>query len=181
MSERHPRIAEVIDALERSRNALRVELDALTPEQRVAPGADGRWSVAENVEHLAITEDGIGRLISKLIKELRAADARETDSTPIGPTMDGMRLDRNITPRSAPELVRPQFGWSVSESWERLDTARTRVIAAYEAASGLALHTLTAPHPALGPLSVYQWGHMLALHLDRHRAQIRDTVTPPVH
>jgi hypothetical protein len=39
---------------------------------------------------------------------------------------------------------------------------------------GLALGTLTHPHPIFGPLTLYQWIATTAGHEGRHTAQIRE-------
>ena len=53
-------------------------------------------------------------------------------------------------------------------------TARLRVIAVLQSASGLALSTASAPHPYFGQFDVYQWGIMLAHHQRRHAECIRE-------
>lgn len=176
MHDIHPRIAEVIDVLEKAQQAMVAQLAALSDAHKNAPATEGRWSVAQHVEHLAIVEDGAGRVISKLIKEVRATGAQETETSSLLHSLDRYEV-WNVTRRvEAPEGVRPKDGLSTDEALVRLATARARMIDALTNASGLALETATFPHPLVGPLSAYQWGIISAQHQRRHGALI-DAIT----
>ncbi len=170
----HPRIAEVIDQLEASHRELVHLITSMPPDKRNAPSPDARWSVAQNVEHLAVVEDGSGRLISKLMKQLAEAGAYETETSPIGDSIDKYQIwtsDRRI---NAPDMVQPKEGLSTDDALAKLTASRTRLIEAFRKGSGLALASVQQPHPAVGPLNVYQWGLFVAHHARRHIAQIRD-------
>lgn len=170
----HPRVAEIIDALETAQQDFLALLESI-PEARRDDMATvaGRWSIADHVEHLARVEDGTGRLISKLIKQIQSAGARETDDSSVLHSLDRYQIWTVRRPVEAPEAVRPQEGLPTSEGLARLTASRARVIAALRAASGLALSTASAPHPYFGPLDVYQWGIMIAHHQRRHAELIR--------
>jgi hypothetical protein len=174
MSGLHPRIAEIIDVLEHAHRDLVEVVTAIPEARRGVPGADGRWSVAQHLEHLAMVEDGAGRVMSKLIKEVAARDERETESSSLLGSLDRFQVWTSATRKIvAPELVQPREGLTADEALARLTTARTRMIGALQKASGLALASVTFPHPVVGPLNVYQWGLMAAQHERRHLEQIR--------
>lgn len=170
----HPRVAEVVAALDASHRGLRQLVASIPAERRNAPSGDGRWSIAENLEHLAIVEDGTGRLISKLIKQLAEVGAQETERSSIGHSIDQFAIWKSDRKIVAPESVRPGVGLDADAALERLTASRERVMDAFRKGSGLALGSLTYPHPALGTLNVYQWGLFLAHHERRHAAQIRE-------
>ncbi|MCC6245583.1 MAG: DinB family protein [Gemmatimonadaceae bacterium] len=176
----NPRITEVVDTLEHSHGSLVDAILALPADVRDAPAPDGRWSVAEHVEHLAIVEDGTGRLISKLIKGLADAGATEaadaSDNETIASSMERYQVWTTNRPIVAPDFVRPRGTVSATDALAQLSTARARVVDAFRRASGLALGSITAPHPVLGPLTVYQWGVFLAQHEQRHLTQIHRLV-----
>ena len=175
-----PRIAEVVDLLEQSHHALVDVVMAWPAETRDAPARDGAWSVAEHIEHLAIVEDGAGRLISKLIKAAATAGAPDTDTASVIATMDRFQVPTARRPIEAPDQVRPTGTVHAVDALATLSTARARVVDAFRRASGLSLGAVTHPHPALGPLNVYQWGVFLAQHEQRHLAHIqRVAQTPP--
>jgi hypothetical protein len=74
----------------------------------------------------------------------------------------------------APEMVQPSEGLNVESALERLTAVRTRLrTGLVQEASGVALATVSAPHPAIGMLDGYQWILMVAQHERRHIGQIR--------
>lgn len=172
----HPRIDEVLVVLRGAQQ----ELDDLlatvpaTLADRVPPG--GGWTVAQVVEHLAIVEDGTGRLISKLIRQ--ADGTTEVDTTPVAASLDRYRVwDASGRPVEAPPLVQPTRAVGLADARGAQATARDRLMAAFVAASGRALGSVTHPHPVVGPLDVYQWGLFVAHHQRRHCTQIRDILS----
>jgi len=169
----HPRIAEVVDELEESHRELVTVVASIPEDRRDQAIDDGRWSIAQQLEHLAIVEDGIGRLLSKLIKQVIASDARETDSGPIRHAIDHLNVVELVHRIVAPEGVTPTGQLAASEALERLTAARTRLIGAVQSASGYDLAGISAPHPILGSLTAYQWALFVAHHERRHLAQIR--------
>lgn len=170
----HPRVAEIVDELETAQREFDAFVYTIPESQRDAPTADGKWSIAQHLEHLALVEDGTGRLMSKLIKQVQASGARENEESSVLNSLDQHQiwtLNRRVV---APELVRPREGLPSAESLARQAASRVRVIAALQAASGLALSTASAPHPYFGQFDVYQWGIMLAHHQRRHAECIRE-------
>jgi hypothetical protein len=173
MDALHPRIAEVVDELEDSHRELVTLVASIPEDRRDLAASDSRWSIAQQIEHLAIVEDGIGRLLSKLIKQVVAVDARETHTESIRHAIDHLRVVKPIHRIVAPEGVAPTGEVTAGDALERLTAARTRVIGAVQSASGYDLSSVSAPHPILGPLTAYQWALFVAHHERRHLTQIR--------
>ncbi len=169
----HPRIGEVVDELEDSHRELVTVVTSIPEDRRDLAAHEGRWSIAQQLEHLAIVEDGIGRLLSKLIKQVVAADVREMHSEPIRHTIDHLRVVEPTLRIVAPEGVVPTGQVAAGDALERLTAARTRLIGAVRSASGYDLASVSAPHPILGPLNAYQWALFVAHHERRHLVQIR--------
>ncbi len=168
----HPRVAELVDALHTAQHDFETLLARIPAEQGdVVPG-EGRWSIAQHVEHLAIVEDGAGRLIAKLIKQVQSTGALETERTTVLDSLDHVQLWTVRKRIEAPDFVKPTEGLSIAEGLARLTASRTRLIDAFQRASGLALGSAMAPHPVLGPLTIYQWGLMAAQHQRRHAESI---------
>ena len=136
-------------------------------------------AIAQIVEHIAVVEDGVGRLVSNLIKQIAESGARESEATLLLSSLDKFSIDVPRVRIAAPERVQPRESLPVADSLARLAVARARMIDAYTRASGLALASASAPHPLAGPLNVYQWGLMTALHTRRHIHQIREMVATP--
>jgi DinB superfamily len=169
----HPRIAELLGELEDARRELLAVVAELTPEQRDAPPAGDLWSVAEILEHLCVVEDSGGRLLSKLMKQAQANGAFEVESSSVLGVMDAFKLMDTTKRIIAPEIVVPRAGTTAVESLQRLAAIRERTVTALVQGSGLALGTVSWPHPLFGPLTGYQWILTIALHERRHAAQIR--------
>lgn len=171
MSGLHPRIREVIAELLAAQQDTDALCATITPAQEVQRLGDG-WSVAEVVEHMAIVEDGAGRIVSGIARQV--IDLRETSDDPVAPTLSRYHVaDPSVRKVVAPERVHPTEGLAVPVSAARMRVARARLIAALEAASGTALGGAHFPHPIFGPLDGYQWALLAAQHQRRHLAQIR--------
>ncbi|MEI6739792.1 MAG: DinB family protein [Gemmatimonadaceae bacterium] len=173
MADLHPRIAEIVAALHDAHAEMRAQLAAIPAALHDLPAPDGRWSIAQHIEHLAMVDDGAGRVISNIIKQVAAADAKETDDSSLLHSLDAFRPWAVGTPIKAPAMVEPAAGLSAAEALERLEACRARMIGALERGSGLALGTVHFPHPVIGPITGYQWGLFPAHHQRRHTAQIR--------
>lgn len=169
----HPRIAEVLDALRAAQQELHDLLESAPAAAAGWTASGGGWTITQVVEHLAIVEDGTGRLVSKLIRQ--ADGTEETESDAIAPSLARFRVwDPAVRPIEAPPMVQPTSTVALADARAAQATARERLMAAFAAASGRALAGVTHPHPVVGPLNVYQWGLFVAHHQQRHCVQIRD-------
>lgn len=173
-------MAEVITALQDAQQAMHLLLVDVAPDRLERAPSDRAWSVAQIVEHLAMVEDGTGRLISKLLKQVDGTI--DQDVEPIAPTMARFRVDDAAArPIEAPDMVTPRGILTFAQASALQSAARERLIAALTAASGRALTTVEHPHPILGSLNGYQWAIFVALHQRRHFAQIRHTLNALPH
>ena len=68
----HARTAEVLSALDNSRDALMQSVLRVPTSLHEAPPAPGRWSAAQVVEHLAIVEARIIAVMQNLLAAARA-------------------------------------------------------------------------------------------------------------
>ncbi len=169
----HPRIAELLDALDTSRAELRALVSALSAEQLAAPGRGDEWSIAEVLEHLALTEDGIGRVFSKIAHEVDATGARETDTSSVLGRNDAWGVATADVKVTAPDRVNPTGSMSPEESMERMEASRRKLKEVMARSSGLALGTVSFPHPLFGAFDGYQWGLIVSQHERRHIRQMR--------
>lgn len=169
----HPRIAELIGALDAARDELRALLMQIPSHQRDARAADDEWTVTQIVEHLAAVEDGAGRLVSKIASEARNAAKHDPETTSILGANDAYDIVGNERRIKAPEMVQPKLGLAYEAALEKLETARARLKEALRNASGLDLAAGSHPHPLFGPFTGYQWALATAQHERRHIGQIR--------
>jgi len=175
----HPRTRELLEYLDAQRAALRAAFDAVPPDARDQPPAPGQWSAAAVVEHLAIVDARIAKVLSKRIAEGRAAGiGPETSTDPVLPTIDTAMVLNRATRVTAPEVLHPT-GLDADAAWAALERATVHVRASVAEGDGLALSTITHPHPLFGPLSLYYWIAFVGAHEARHAAQIRESVEAP--
>lgn len=140
----------------------------------VKPGPD-RWSVAEVLEHLALVETSIARLIEKRGADARAAGiGPETETRTVLYTLDSARVLDRREAITAHERVQPRAGLNADTAWTELSRAQAAVREAVIGVDGLALGEITYPHRSLGTLDLYQWIAFTATHEMRHIAQIRE-------
>ena len=175
-SQLHPRIQELIDYLAEHRLRLHEAVESIPLSLRERKPAPDRWSVAEVVEHVSIVEQRTAALLTRKVTAARANGAGpdpETSSVVSTYANPNAVIDRSRR-FSAPELVHPTGAVDTTAGTEALVQAHAAMVSALQNANGVDLAPLTATHPALGPLNMYHWVVALALHDDRHAAQIRE-------
>lgn len=171
----HPRICELSDYLTRQRAILRTAFESVPSALHGSRPAPDRWSVAEIIQHLSIVEERIGRRLSQQIAEARSAGlSPETSEAPILPILDLERLEDRSRRVTAPEFAVPTILMTADDAWVALEESTKSVREALRVGDGYALGVLNAPHPRLGPLSLYQWFAFIGAHEGRHAAQIRE-------
>ena len=138
----------------------------------IRPNAD-QWSVAQLVEHVAIVNEGMGKICAKLLSKAEA-DGRTSDGS--------VKISANFVEQAnasvdqklqAPEMVRPGEEPSISSAIERLDAAAgffSELRPKFESIDGTAPGF---PHPYFGDLSAQEWLVLAGGHEARHLAQIR--------
>ena len=170
----NPRINELIDALDRGR----ADLDRAVAEMPVAnhtrkPSPEA-WSAAEVVNHVALTDGRVTALLTKLTGEAKGNGAPpDTDTAPILPRIDVRRvLDRTSKIRNP--RGDPAADCTVAGGMAALDTARNNLKSLLRQSDLPDLGGVSAPHPAFGPMTGYEWIAFMAAHTHRHAAQIRE-------
>jgi hypothetical protein len=133
--------------------------------------AEGQWSIAETIEHLARTFSGTSRGFERVLAagtpaatraslRSRAASLRVIDCGyfPAGWKSPEMALPRGIEPERALPLA--------LENLRVMDDALARAAKAF----GTRIHVLD--HPVLGPLSVREWRKFHWVHTRHHAGRI---------
>jgi uncharacterized damage-inducible protein DinB len=133
--------------------------------------AENAWTIAEIVEHIAITNSGFVRIAYKLVKQAVAAGAPPLPGLNLKHVLltdDGQPLLRF----SAPDAVKPQGGQSLPDSFARIEQAHADIQGARPRLEASDCSQQTFPHPAVGQLNPYQWMIVWGEHMARHRGQI---------
>ena len=165
--------------LAETRAALTMSAASVPADRRTLRPAEGRWSLGEILDHVARVEASFTRLLNKRVADARArGDERETDESSVLGRFNGEVVVDRAQRFAAPAIVLPQVEVSADAAIAALDASRAAVHAALVNANGVALGTLTHPHPVFGVLDMYQWAIVLAYHDLRHAAQIREIAHP---
>jgi hypothetical protein len=167
----HPRLTELFAELDRELASLHEIYAVVPPERRMTRPAPDRWSSAEIIAHLAIVEERITKRIGDALDA--GPVAPETDSSPILPRINRNRIVDRSTKRNAPEATHP-INVNPDMAWDALLRAREALKATALRGDGLALGTVTVPHPALGQLTLYEWIAFVGHHGARHGEQIAE-------
>jgi hypothetical protein len=174
----HPRLAEVMDFVERKREELLQSFAGVSPEPMRRRVSDERWSVAEIIDHLRLVESSVARLVTKLAAEARArgvGEERATDS--VLKTLDHLEVEAATHLMEAPSIVRPRPYADPADAILGLEESRRALREATASVSGLALGEIKHVHRGLGEeLDLYQWLIFLGQHEGRHARQIQRTL-----
>jgi hypothetical protein len=174
--------------LAESRKGVEAAVKGLTDAQwKYKPGPD-RWSVAEVVEHLAVIEDVVHSIFTKLPDG--PAPAADRESPKFDADLIAMIVDRSKK-FEAPPQARPAARWTPDAALKHFLESRAQTVELLRSTPGLRAHAVA--HPVFGPLDGYQWILAVAAHSARHTQQIlevkadtgfpaaRGTVAPALH
>lgn len=166
-------IEEVYAANNAIREKFKQTVTAIPAEKAQArPNAD-QWSVAQLVEHVAIVNEGMGKICAKLLSKAEAAGRTSDGSVKISSNFveqANASVDQKL---QAPEMVRPGDEPSIADAIARLDAAASFY---EELRSRFARFDGTEPkfpHPYFGDLCAQEWLVLSGGHEARHLAQIR--------
>jgi uncharacterized damage-inducible protein DinB len=166
-------VSEIFDHIDGTRERLLRAVEGLNDEQQGFRPAPDRWSVAQLCEHLSIVEGNVARLLSKVLGKAEESGAPRADGVAFAPVSIEEFVERTRDVKlDAPESVRPGDERPLADSLAALEGSRSALHALrprIERADG---HALRFPHPAWGPLNLYQWLLFVAAHESRHLAQI---------
>jgi hypothetical protein len=170
----NPRISELIEYLDRERADLEKAIATIPAARHNVKPSPESYSAAEVVNHLAITDRRVTALLTKVTGEAGANGAPpDTDPSPILPTIDVRRvLDRTAKIRNP--RADPPADCNVKDGLTALDAARQDLKALMQKKGLPSLGGVTAPHPAFGPMTGYEWIAFMAAHTRRHADQIRE-------
>jgi hypothetical protein len=149
-----------------SRDRFLALLESVPERLRHVRPADGAWSIMDCAEHVCLAEE----LMSESLRKRRSTNA-EPDFGKDG-VIHKVALDRSRK-IVAPERAKPTGRYkSLAEVAEALRSARERNIALIESL-GEDLRRSTCLHP-MGVFDTYQFVQIMALHPERHAAQIEE-------
>src|SRR5262249_46205053 len=122
----HSITRELLAYLNEQRSVLKSAFESVPPDRRDRLPAPERWSPANIVEHLAIVESRISRILSERIQEARTGLSVETSTAPILPTIDYKRMYDRSSRVKAPETAIPT-GLDAASAWTALENAGSMI------------------------------------------------------
>lgn len=166
-------VAEIYEAIDETRERFYRRVEELSDEQASARPAPDAWSVAEIAEHLAIIERSVLRLMKNVLAQIEAAGEQGDGAASL---MKPFSLERHVE-RSrrekyvAPEMARPKGEARLADSLAHLRRSREELRALRPRIEAADLNAVSYPHPAFGPLNVYEWLAFIGIHEARHLRQ----------
>lgn len=164
-------VAEIYEDLDSARARLLGAVGPLTAEQHAFSPSPERWSVAEIVEHLSITEARVTHLLRALVERLEA-EGGGGPGVAFEPVSLAEFVERSRKEKyQAPDEIRPR-GVPLADSLARLSDSRAALAALRPRVERVDGKLARFPHPVWGPLDLYQWIAFIGAHERRHLAQI---------
>jgi len=161
--------------LEQSRSYLVGATAGLSKKQWNYKASPDRWSPAEIVEHLALSEDFLMGLIKDRV--LKAAASNEPrDLRAMDDKVLGVVADRTFSAK-APEPVAPAGKFaSPQQALQALVERRARTLEFLKSTPDLRAHVADSP---LGKMDAYQWLLFISAHTERHTKQLLEALADP--
>jgi len=160
-----------LERLRRSRQALIDAVEGVTETQARWQSEAGRWTILEYVEHLAVSDGELIRLVE------RALATPPRPETPEERRLREQKIRNTPMPRGvnhAPPRLRPGGRFeSLAEAMAAFLEARERTLE-YARTTQAELRDHFADHPVLGPMDGYQWLVANARHAESHAGHIRE-------
>jgi hypothetical protein len=157
-----------------TRDRLAEAMRGLSEAQWNFKPAPDRWSIAEVMEHVAIVEDRVQEIVSKLGEAPADAPDRDVKQMDVSILVD---IPRRYPRFKAPERVSPVGGRTGAQALQDFLESRARTVEIL--ASAPHLRGRVVPHPVFGPWDGYEWVLGGAAHCARHTGQIMEVKADP--
>ena len=164
-------IDEIFNALATTRRHIYEQVEGLSDEEAKARPAPDTWSVAEIVEHLSMSEGRMLALLGNLLQQ-EAAVAANAGSSATSISIQVM-TERATERFTAPSFLEPTGGVPLSQSLAKLRDSRAALLALRPRVEARDYSHVTYPHPAFGPLNLYQWLAAVEFHECKHLDQLQ--------
>jgi uncharacterized damage-inducible protein DinB len=169
-------IEEASRYLDETRDRLIEAVKSTNDSQWKFKPASGCWSIAENVEHIAIVENSFLKNVAARFHEAPAPQpGRDLAQEDRRARAEGVDRYKKF---SAPERILPSGTWSREEAIERFAEARSHTVA-FLRSSELNHRAHVISHPIIGALDAYQWVLLVSAHTERHLNQLLEVKADP--
>jgi len=166
-------VAEIYASLKEARGRLLRQVEGLTPGQETYKPEPGRWSIAELVEHIASSERLLVGLFKQMLARAEQQGLRREEGSTFAPVSLERFAERGRDKFEAPQPLRPTGAVAVAESLARLEESTAELRGLRTGFESFDCTSLRYPHPAFGPLDLYEWLAFNGAHESRHVSQIK--------
>lgn len=168
-------LEEIYSDRERVLSSIEETVRPLSDSQLAFRPSTEAWSVAEIVEHLAIVEPGMLKVVGLLIEKAVPQNGSSPEAFEV--TLDdGIRTGATGKFKTRPEAV-PTGSVPVVESLQTLGAIQSGLRALRHRLAAVNVSSVKFTHRALGDLTLGQWCAFIGAHEARHLGQIRTVIS----
>jgi hypothetical protein len=169
----------VIESLNQTRTDLLTSIKGLSPAQLNFKSSSDSWSIAECVEHIAISENNLFGMIQGTLKE-SANPAKRSEIKLKDEQVLPAIADRSYKVKTQEAFVPTgKFGSHENTLKEFLNKRKENIKYLKSTGDDLRNHFFTFPVEALGTLDSYQLFFFMSGHTKRHTLQIEEIKSNP--
>ncbi|MBC7910545.1 MAG: DinB family protein [Pyrinomonadaceae bacterium] len=166
-------LSQIFDEMDETHARFYERAGALSAEEASARPDAGAWSVTEVIEHVSIVESSIVKLVTRLLMKAEAAGEKAREDGSIVPVSVEQIVERSQREKyQAPETAHPSGDVPIADSIARMRATREALEELRPRLEKTDLSNVSYPHPAFGPMNVYEWLILLGIHKARHLKQI---------
>lgn len=171
---------KVVKELNKTRKGVEGATKGLSAAQWSFKAAPDRWSVAECVEHLTLSEDFLRGLVTDRVLKTPAAPEKKNaeKQAQVDAQVLKMIADRSFRAQ-APEGVRPTGKWADTKALMAEFKARRKKTVEFVKNSPEDLRAHFRDSPVIKELDAVQWILFLSAHTERHTKQLLEVKADP--
>jgi DinB superfamily len=166
-----------LDNLQRTKDRFLSDVKGLSAAQLSFKADTSRWSIAQCIEHIALSENLMWQWEQGIMKQPAAPEKKSLEKYTDDQIMKGM-VDRSHKFK-APEMLQPTGRFATSDAAIQAYTNRRDSTMEYVKTTTDDLKNHFTEHPAFGTIDTYQLLLMLAEHCERHTLQIEEVKAAP--
>jgi hypothetical protein len=173
-------IARAIASATAARGRLLDRIRDLSMPQGAFKSDPGEWSIAENVEHLVLAEQGAVNRVWAAAEGVRHGQ-RVWAGEPVhrGKSIEQIVAQTWAPRQQAPDIATPRRRGPLAYWVLAIQCNQPLLEALSGALAGQDPTEVITPHPISGPWNALQWLEFVQFHLDLHREQIEGVMRAP--
>ncbi len=165
-------VEEIFEVNDKIRQKFKEILNNIPSELAASEGAEGTWSIQMIAEHIAIVDEGMMRICSKLLSKAEAEGLTGDGMAQVSSSFTERAAAASETKLKAPEMVEPTGRVSIAEIISRLNLNDEQWAGLRKKFNSFDASKHTFPHPYFGDLNAQDWLLLRGGHEMRHIRQI---------